>query len=1027
MKKVLSLIIAAIMCITVFPCFAEAQFESEKLNALHYVENAIIAQPFEQVQTLHCVLGVEDGVNIMYTTSSSKPATFNVVDLDNMKLLRSFSLMGTASAWEHIIDKEGNVYIITTDKSRLFRYSPKTKEVTDLGSINAQAAAYQSCFDDEGNLYIGTYSSGSVIKFDPKTGKFTDFGTVREGNPYIRSLSFKNGYLWAGSNGTGNAVMVRIDPKTGDKKEIAVPIMEDKYTEVTNIYSQTHMDDRYILTYGANGKGNNCWMVFDSVEEKYAELCVTNGGGGIYGLGTIDGKTYFGTKNGTKAIDHKTLEITDTPAKTVTGRGGGIIDFPEGKYEGFGKNTIVTVNTTGNPIFINVESGKVKSFTDAQLKGGYLSLQHVVAGPGNTIYSGAYLGSRSMIYEPDTGRESYIPMGQTENIKMIGGKMYFGVYPEGVVKVYDPATPEVAPKTIIEIKNDQDRPYIIDGNEDYIIAGSIATYGKLGGALTIYDKKTGKYEVIKNIVQDHSVVGLAIKNNIIYGSTTVSGGLGIDYTEQYGKIFVYDMEKKEKIKEFIPEWPKEMTAAGDGVKIIGDLEFGPDGLLWGASQGYIFAMNPDTMEIVKSKIVGTFNYSGTGHYWMPRHIRFDKDGLLYVTSDYGVVLDPETMEYLSLKPWSKNKSNIADIDEDGNWYFGLVGTLRKVARTGVEVTSEDKEKLYSSLKNSVALAIGTENAISKNEIQRIDPENTMVRPVIKNGRTLLPVRFVAESLNAEVSWNNETRTATLKSGSITIDVPIGKKEIYINGEAKETDVPAEIENGRTLLPLRALAEALNKKVFWDDMGLIVVSDSEFTPSEAETEKLYWYIKAYGNYEYAEKMENLRIAEEIKNQGSVAGQTLLNVPNASFNEGEGKGLVSWEPLYKTIPEGMTLEISKGKGYGDKTSLHIIDTNNAGDMGAYSNPVPVTAGEKYMLNTQLFIESGRTSVTLRFYDEGLNQLASFSENVQTGQGAWQDIAVSGEAPKDAAYARILLSCSQLWITDAYYDNVRLYQLR
>ena len=98
-----------------------------------------------------------------------------------------------------------------------------------------------------------------------------------------------------------------------------------------------------------------------------------------------------------------------------------------------------------------------------------------------------------------------------------------------------------------------------------------------------------------------------------------------------------------------------------------------------------------------------------------------------------------------------------------------------------------------------------------------------------------------------------------------------------------------------------------------------------------------------------------------------------------------------------------------------------------MGAYSNPVPVTAGEKYMLNTQLFIESGRTSVTLRFYDEGLNQLASFSENIQTGQGAWQDIAVSGEAPKNAAYARILLSCSQLWITDAYYDNVRLYQLR
>lgn len=88
-------------------------------------------------------------------------------------------------------------------------------------------------------------------------------------------------------------------------------------------------------------------------------------------------------------------------------------------------------------------------------------------------------------------------------------------------------------------------------------------------------------------------------------------------------------------------------------------------------------------------------------------------------------------------------------------------------------------------------------------------------PVIENGRTLVPVRAIAEKLGADVSWDEATRTATIIKGgnvvAMTIDVNVIKK----NGFEIEIDQPPVIRGGRTLIPARALAESLDCKVDWD--------------------------------------------------------------------------------------------------------------------------------------------------------------------------------------------------------------------
>lgn len=91
---------------------------------------------------------------------------------------------------------------------------------------------------------------------------------------------------------------------------------------------------------------------------------------------------------------------------------------------------------------------------------------------------------------------------------------------------------------------------------------------------------------------------------------------------------------------------------------------------------------------------------------------------------------------------------------------------------------------------------------------------TDVPPVIVDGRTLVPVRALFESLGATVGWEESTQTATATKGSTVISMQIGNTTAYVNGVAKTLDVPAQTIEGRTMAPARFVAESLNAQVDW---------------------------------------------------------------------------------------------------------------------------------------------------------------------------------------------------------------------
>ncbi len=88
-------------------------------------------------------------------------------------------------------------------------------------------------------------------------------------------------------------------------------------------------------------------------------------------------------------------------------------------------------------------------------------------------------------------------------------------------------------------------------------------------------------------------------------------------------------------------------------------------------------------------------------------------------------------------------------------------------------------------------------------------------PYIKNGRTMLPIRALAESLGLTVQWNGATKTATFSDDTKVAGVVIGADTMYVNGVPVKLAAKAELVNGTTFVELRSLATAFSVQIDWD--------------------------------------------------------------------------------------------------------------------------------------------------------------------------------------------------------------------
>ena len=145
------------------------------------------------------------------------------------------------------------------------------------------------------------------------------------------------------------------------------------------------------------------------------------------------------------------------------------------------------------------------------------------------------------------------------------------------------------------------------------------------------------------------------------------------------------------------------------------------------------------------------------------------------------------------------------------------------------------EKKTDSPINQIILTIGEKSALVFGQTKSND-----VAPKIVNDRTMLPARFVAESLGAVVEWDGDKQLVTITGKNlktnedVTILITIGAEYAVVNGENVKLDSPAFIENDRTYTPIRFISENLGASVEWVEKDKkVIITKPEIKKAEAK--------------------------------------------------------------------------------------------------------------------------------------------------------------------------------------------------
>jgi len=230
--------------------------------------------------------------------------------------------------------------------------------------------------------------------------------------------------------------------------------------------------------------------------------------------------------------------------------------------------------------------------------------------------------------------------------------------------------------------------------------------------------------------------------------------------------------------------------------------------------------------------------------------------------------------------------------------------------------------------------------------------------VDENNRTQIPVRFIGEALGAEVKWDREKRQAIFEKAPTRVVLTIGKAEYEINGRVYRMDTKALLQEERTFVPARYVAEALGAKVEWDSKVRTVYITSNGKPPEAEPEPE----PAGGTVKYYDGIA-FNPVTDTDEYGRVnvekAKEFTLNMAKyLKFVKEDGKYVIN--VTYPEIPEGYvwTLIVRvhlKNKPTEGYTPFTRIMENRIPQEGSFTKVVPISrASEVEGINIAISID-------------------------------------------------------------------------
>lgn len=199
------------------------------------------------------------------------------------------------------------------------------------------------------------------------------------------------------------------------------------------------------------------------------------------------------------------------------------------------------------------------------------------------------------------------------------------------------------------------------------------------------------------------------------------------------------------------------------------------------------------------------------------------DNSLYNTSDTFQMPSGDITVFVEFTDWSYYDDDYYYYryyrNKKDNYYERQKKAEEKAKKEEEEAKAKaEAEKQPQIYENKAVIAIGSNvlDKVSKN----VHTVHQMDTPAyVKDGRVMLPLRYVAEALGLQVSWVPETKTVIIWDLTQRVEIPVKSNRIIVNGITYTSDVKPEIKSSRTMLPIANIARALGlidgSDIIWD--------------------------------------------------------------------------------------------------------------------------------------------------------------------------------------------------------------------
>jgi len=530
--------------------------------------------------------------------SVSTPARLNVIDVAQGRLIRSLALNKGApsGSWSATVGATGTVYIASFEPGILWAYHPGAKSMIKVTSMRGTQVPFALAPDTTGGVYFGGYPSGIVYHY--RSGKgVTSFVSAKKltGQNYVRSLavdpSTRTVYVGVGAR----AAVLACDEATGACTNILPASLRGQ-----QFGYQLAAAPGKVFAYLSPSNDMVVLDVSKRADRSYrATVAATIPKVSYPGASApIDGSVYYrGAGGALYAYDLASGASTSVAPAIAGPRGWGSGRLAGAPGETGAGMTLFAASISPGGVDItsySAQTGTLATQRVTGLTGAPVGIQSVGRGPDGAIYTGGYLVGGLAAYPPMRSDQSVrlAGVGQPEGIASLGDALYLGIYPSATIQLYLPGAPAKAgvnPATACSLAaQGQDRPYALAAAGDKLAIGTMAGYGRLQGALTLYDPASGTCTVRTNLARDQSVVSVLYSNGVVYAGTLAWGGLGARPTQVRARLLTWDTVTGRTTSTPVPVHAASLQG----------LVVGPGGNIWMMAQNWLLVYSPRSGKFV---------------------------------------------------------------------------------------------------------------------------------------------------------------------------------------------------------------------------------------------------------------------------------------------------------------------------------------------------------------------------------------------------------------------------------------------